>query len=174
MIESNELAQFVRTATLDVFSTMLGAEIEAGPERTEESAPAITGVMSIVGLAGSWAGTGCITCSATLACYICAQLLMTEANSVNEDVLDAVGEVTNMIIGNVKTMVEERVGPMGLSIPTVIYGRNFTSRSIRQNNWVVVPFQCNGETMDIRVCLAPTKEAGAPHHGYSNPATVLT
>ena len=55
---------------------------------------------------------------------------MTESPAVNEEVLDAVGELTNMIIGNVKTVAEAIVGPLNLSVPTVIYGRNFTSRSL--------------------------------------------
>jgi chemotaxis protein CheX len=44
---------------------------------------------------------------------------MTEASSVDEDVLDAVAEITNMIIGSVKTDLEGELGPLGLSIPTV-------------------------------------------------------
>jgi chemotaxis protein CheX len=130
-------------------------------------------VLSLVGLAGSWTGAGTITCSTAFACRMCAQLLMTEATSVNEDVLDAVGEVTNMIIGNFKTLVEEHVGPLGLSIPTVIYGRNFTSRSIGRADWVAVPFNCEGEGFEIRVCLTPSKEPSAPLHGYSHPSSVL-
>ena len=46
--------------------------------------------------------------------------------------LDAVAEVTNMIIGNVKTVLESRLGAMGLSTPTVIYGRNFQTAQLRQ------------------------------------------
>jgi chemotaxis protein CheX len=169
MIERHEIAGFVRVATLEVFSTMLGVEIEAGPERFEDSPPAIAdGVLSLVGMAGVWTGAGSISCSALFARRICSLLLMTEADAVNEEVLDAVGEVANMIIGNLKTAVEERVGPIGLSIPTVIYGRNFTSRSIGKNDWVVVPFVCEGEALDIRVCLAPSRESAVSRHGHSN------
>ena len=54
-----------------------------------------------------------------------ANMLMTEASAVNEEVLDAMAELTNMVIGNVKTKLESQLGPLGLSIPTVVYGRNF-------------------------------------------------
>jgi chemotaxis protein CheX len=159
MIETEKLAEFVRNAASEVFSTMLGMEIEAGPARFDQVPPTISdGILGIVGLAGSWTGAGAVSCTAAFACSICSHLLMTEAGSVNEDVLDAMGEVTNMIVGNFKTMVEETLGPLGLSIPTVVYGRNFTSRSLGQNEWVVVPFQCDGEQLDIRVCLAPSRE----------------
>jgi chemotaxis protein CheX len=98
---------------------------------------------------------------------------MSDATSVNEEVLDAVGEVANMIIGNFKTMVEEHLGPLGLSIPTVIYGRNFTSRSLGTNSWIVLPFSCDGEVITIRCCLAPAKESIAVRAGYAHTSTVL-
>lgn len=168
MIKPEELPELVRSAAVDVFSTMLGMEIQPEPPLFEKVPPMISdGIMAIVGLAGPWAGAGAISCTATFACRICAHLLMTEAESVNEDVLDAMGEVTNMVIGNFKTMVEERLGPLGLSIPTVIYGRNFVSRSLGQNDWVVVPFGFEGERLDIRVCLAPSRDPSsrATTHG---------
>lgn len=174
MIEPQKLVEYSRSATAEVFSTMLGLELEAEAERVDPECPTISdGVMALVGMAGSWAGAGVICCSAAFACQICNALVGTTAEAVDEEVLDAVGEVANMIIGNLKTAVEEHVGPLGLSIPTVIYGRNFTSRSIGQNNWTVLPFRSGSETMEVRVCLSPAKEPVAPRAGYSHPSAVL-
>ena len=72
-------------------------------------------------------------------------LLMSEYQSVDEDVMDAVAEVVNMVVGNVKTLLEERVGPLAFSIPTVIYGRNYKTRSAGVMEWTVVPFLCGSE-----------------------------
>ena len=174
MIEEKTIVEFVRAAAADVFSTMLGLEIGNEAGYTDQSAPTVSdGVLAFVGIAGTWTGAGVISCSAAFACRICNQLLMTEATSVNEEVLDAVGEVANMIIGNFKTMIEEVLGPLGLSIPTVIYGRNFTSRSLGSNTWVVVPFMCDGERIEIRCCLTAAKEPTAPRAGYSHASAVL-
>jgi chemotaxis protein CheX len=174
MIQEKTIVEFVRTAAADVFSTMLGLEIVNEPEFTDQNAPTISdGVLAFVGIAGTWAGAGAISCSAAFACRICNQLLMTEATSVNEEVLDAAGEVANMIIGNFKTMAEEELGPLGLSIPTVIYGRNFTSRSLGTNTWVVLPFSCDGEVFEVRCCLTPAKESQPVRAGYSHAAAVL-
>lgn len=174
MIAEKTLVEFVRTSTADVFTTMLGLEIANEPEYSDQNAPTVSdGVLAFVGMAGSWTGAGAISCSAAFACRICNQLLMTDATSVNEEVLDAVGEVANMIIGNFKTMVEEHLGPLGLSIPTVIYGRNFTSRSLGSNHWIVLPFKCEDETITIRCCLAPSKEPLAVRAGYAHTSAVL-
>jgi chemotaxis protein CheX len=174
MIPEKTLVEFIRTATADVFTTMLGLGIANEPEYSDKNPPTISdGVLAFVGMAGSWTGAGAISCSAAFACRICNQLLMTEADAVNEEVLDAVGEVANMIIGNFKTMVEEHLGPLGLSIPTVIYGRNFTSRSLGSNHWMVLPFRCGDETITIRCCLAPAKEPLAARAGYAHSSAML-
>lgn len=173
MLTSSDLAMFIRSAAAEVFSTMLGIELEAGSEREEQSGPNVAdGVLGFIGLAGPWAGAGAISCSATLACKLSNALLMEESTFVNEEVLDAMGEVTNMIIGNFKTMAEEQTGPLGLAIPTVIYGRNFTSRGGSRHLWVVVPFQCGSETLEVRVCLAPGKDLVAHVSTSAVPALV--
>src|SRR5580692_13068776 len=118
MIEHDKIVEYVRGATVEVFSTMLGMEVEPKAEHLDLTPPMISdGVMAIVGLAGAWTGAGVITCDTDFAIQVCNHLLMAEETSVNEDVLDAMGEVANMIIGNFKTMVEEHVGPLCLSIP---------------------------------------------------------
>ena len=156
-----ELVAAIETATQEVFSTMLNLKIVAGSVfvEKEEKTPT-SGVVSLIGLAGTWAGSGSLSCPATLACKIASHFLMAEYDAVGEDVLDSVAEVTNMIIGNVKTVLENRLGGMGLSTPTVIYGRNFQTRSSKNQEWTVVPFECEGERLCVQVCLAPNPDGG--------------
>lgn len=152
----------------DVFSTMLGGELTGGEVTVDAaSAEPNDGVVSFIGIAGSWAGTGSLTCSPAMACRICAALLMTEATSVNEDVLDAVAELTNMIIGSVKTDLESQLGPLGLSIPTVVFGRNFKTRSAGTNEWIHVGFHWDEDPLLIKMCLAPSEKSHAVPHGAS-------
>jgi chemotaxis protein CheX len=169
-ISNEELVQAIRRATEEVFSTMLGLEAVPQEFYIERTAPGpAEGVVSLIGLAGAWVGTGSISCSANFALTISSHLLMTEYQAVNEEVLDAVAEVTNMIIGNVKTVIEEKLGGLGLSIPTVIYGRNFTTRSVGNGEWVVAPFLCQGERMAVQLCLAPNRGETLLRPGVANP-----
>ena len=157
----------INAAAKNVFSTMLGGELGSGSDSMAAGTPEPTdGVVSFIGIAGSWVGTGGLSCSASMACAICSHLLMTESTSVNEDVLDAVAELTNMIIGGVKTDLEGHLGcPLGLSIPTVVFGRNFKTRSVGSTEWIVVRFPWNGEELIIKVSLAPTERAvQSVHH----------
>jgi chemotaxis protein CheX len=158
-ISHDDLVRITREATKDVFSTMLGLQIQDGEPFIDSSAPKPSdGIVALVGMAGSWVGTGSFACSAELARHLSSQFLMSDFPAVDDEVLDAVAEITNMILGNVKTVLEEKLGPMGLSIPTVVYGRNFTTRSIGQSDWTAVPFYVDGMHLEVRVCLVPNKD----------------
>ena len=160
--------QAVRTAAHNVFETMLGTQLlDREPTREADSSVHSDGVVALIGLAGEWAGTGAFRCSAEMARKVSGLLLMQEFAAVDQEVLDAVGDITNMILGNVKTVFEETLGPMGLSIPTVIFGRNFTTRSVGRNEWTVVPFELDGEVFEIQVSLArqqSTRGRGSGQH----------
>src|ERR1700724_1831823 len=125
-IAQSDLVEIIRTATHEVFTMMQSLELTPGEVIVDKKEPEpSSGVVSLIGLAGAWVGTGSLSCTAQFACRIAGQMLMAEYPPICEDVLDAVAEITNMIIGNVKTALENRLGAMGLSTPTVIYGRNF-------------------------------------------------
>jgi chemotaxis protein CheX len=143
---------------------MLGMELGDGNCSTETTPPeADDGVLSLIGVTGTWAGTGSVSCSALLACKLCNQMLMTSATGVDEEVLDAMAELTNMIIGNVKTELEQELGPLALSIPTVIYGRNLKAKTASNLEWHTVIFEWEGERLRVRLCLAPQDQAQSHH-----------
>jgi chemotaxis protein CheX len=155
-IDHDLLTRIVRESTEDVFSKMLGIELEHGDALVAKR-PTVAGdgVLAFVGLAGRWVGTGSVSVSGGLACRISSQFLMSDFPAVDDEVLDVLAELTNMIIGNVKTRLEEILGPLGLTIPTVIYGCNFTSRTLGTQEGTRVVFHMNGERMEIHICLAP-------------------
>lgn len=168
-MQKSQIIEAVQSATIEVFSTMLGMEVAPSETHLDRASPAVNdGVMAFVGVAGPWMGNGVISCSAAFACKLCATFLMTEATAVNEEVLDAVGELANMVIGNFKTTAESVVGPLNLSVPTVIYGRNFTSKSLGNSDWIVMPFKCEDEKFEIRIWFAPAVESGVTRHAVNH------
>jgi chemotaxis protein CheX len=165
-VAQQDIEQAITTAAREVFETMLNLPLIADPSvmRNRIEPETFHGVVALVGVAGSWTGTGHISCSPHFAQKVAGALLMTEYDSVNEDVLDAVAEVANMIIGNVKTFFEERLGPLALTVPTVIFGRNYQTRSAGVKDWVLVRLHSGEETMDVNFCLMPSRvQHHAPH-----------
>jgi chemotaxis protein CheX len=173
-IDEARVAEGIRKATQEVFSTMLGMDMAAQPayRETSKTGP-VDGLVALIGLAGKWIGNGSICCTAELACKISERMLMSECGSVNQEVLDAMGEIANMVIGNFKLAVEDYLGPMGMSMPMVIFGRNFTARSLDTADWIVIPFTCEAGVLDVKVCLSsPTQPHGHLHH-TSTPHLVI-
>lgn len=171
----NLILESMDRSVREVFSTMLGVELPRG-EIVESGGVSASNceVMSLIGVAGCWAGAGGISCSADIACRICSQMLMTEAQSVNEEVLDAIAELTNMIIGNVKTDLEARVGPLGLSIPTVVFGRNFRTKTAGASGALVLQFRWDAEVFAVRICLVEDhREPHATAHAMLEKAAPL-
>jgi chemotaxis protein CheX len=158
-MDQQKIVDTVSRAAKDVFGTMLGLEIEVGEPFDEKTFPPESQkVVALIGLAGQWIGTGVIGCSPEFACRIASIMLMAEYQAVNEDVLDAMAEMANMIFGNVKTELEEDLGGLGLSIPTVIFGRNFATRSVGQQAWTVFPLKAGSDEMELKFCLMPNRD----------------
>ena len=161
-ITPNEIAVIVGNNTEKVFTTMLGLEVQAGPVDPKATLTNEEGkVVCLVGFTGQWSGSGSISCSASLACTISGKLLMTEYEAVNDEVLDAMGEMANMIIGNFKDEAASALGPLGLSTPTVIFGNNFQTRNWNGQSWISVPFSCEGECFEVKICLVPSPALSA-------------
>jgi chemotaxis protein CheX len=159
----DEIATLICADTERVFSTMLGVQAQPGAAGVNGMVrDHDAGVVSIVGFTGQWTGSGSIHCSAGLACLLSGKMLMTEFDQVNEEVLDAIGEIGNMIIGNFKDDAEDKLGPLSLSTPTVIHGDNFQTRNWNGQSWIAVPFDCEGERFEVRICLVPSRTAREP------------
>jgi chemotaxis protein CheX len=166
-VQPENLSESVRKAAADVFSMMLGMEAKPLPYRVDaEPETAKGGILALIGFSGTWNGTSTVGCSPAMACRIADALFMTTHTSVEDEVLDAVAELTNMILGNVKTDLEDELGPMALSIPTVIYGKNFIKRSLTKHDWLIVPFESDGELIEVHLCVVPNRENDRARHGF--------
>lgn len=150
--------EILQTITQHVFSTMLGMELESAVVEPENP-PVIpdAGIVAMVGIAGAVSGNVCIRISNALSCRLASTLLMMECAEVDADVLDAVAELANMVVGGLKTDLEDRFGPMGLSLPTVISAERYIARSPALGDRFTLSFMClhDGvrEPFSIQMCL---------------------
>jgi chemotaxis protein CheX len=164
MIDHDQIVSDIRSSAEEVFSTMLGSQLSFTESYCDKGpSHPLDGVICLIGMAGQWTGTGSISCSAEFACRIASQMLMAEYAVVDADVLDAVAEIANMILGNVKTALEKSLGTMGMSIPTAIFGKNFLAKSFGDETWTVVVFDCEGQRLEVKLFLK--RATGAPAAG---------
>jgi len=82
--------------------------------------------------AGEWSGAVLLECSLQMAFAITAQLMrIPKPLQFDEDVYDALGELANMIGGNLKSVLPRGVS---LSMPSVVQGSNDSIRGATRNN----------------------------------------
>jgi len=158
-ITEQEIAAGIVDSTNRVFSVMLGISATPGPVQSQDNVEGgESRILALLGFTGAWSGTGCVCCTPDLALKISGTMLMSEFSEVNDDVLDAIGEIANMVIGNFKDGVSSTLGQLALTVPTVIFGRNVRARNLNGQGWITVPFDCDGQLLEVKVCLGPTPE----------------
>ena len=139
-ITQEYIVNAICSATKEVFEMMLSLDVAAGTPYNEPPATEpVDGVIALLGMAGQYAGTGIIQSEPALACKMSSHLLGSDQPpaAIDGEVLDSVAEVANMIIGNVKNALEEKLGTMGMSIPTVVFGHNFMTRKSDRSHVVL-------------------------------------
>jgi chemotaxis protein CheX len=152
-MERNAIVAAVEEATRNVFSMMVNLEVAPQEPIDHPDPEPVDGVVALLGFTGGWIGTGMLFCSDRLACRIGSAMMMAEVHDINGDVLDGIGEMANMVLGNFKEAMEAHLGALTLSVPTVVYGKNFSTRTPVQASWTIVPFLVAQERFEVRVCL---------------------
>jgi chemotaxis protein CheX len=114
-IDSEDLHRIVE----DIWSSMLGLAVR-GSTRSELPEDGRT-LSATVQITGSWQGAVSVACpEGTARSFAAVMFGLEDGEAGDADVHDAIGELTNMTGGNVKSLVE---GPASLSLPTVTEGR---------------------------------------------------
>jgi chemotaxis protein CheX len=128
--------------TQGVFSTMVMMDVVAENPLDEPMVSFHETLTSMVGLAGSYSGILAIHCPKALALRITANMLGMEVTEIDDDVNDALGEIANMVGGDVKHIFSPKGADINLSIPTVIYGSDYMLESMSSAESLVMPFVC--------------------------------
>ena len=138
MIERSQLNELVQ----DLARTALGFELCASEQQPLEN-PAVTARLA---LSGEWSGTLEVRCDSVMAAEIAAALFCAAASEVgDEDVNDAVGEITNILAGNIAPLLSN---DCRLNLPVII-GEATSSRATE----VVMDSVYRSEQAAMAVCL---------------------
>lgn len=108
----------------EVFETMIFMDIEESSEPEEKIEE--DNLLGSITFKGNIEGCLAIRCGVPCAKTIAANMLgMDPSEEINQpEICDAIGEVSNMILGSVKSRIQESAGELQVSIPTVVSGQN--------------------------------------------------
>lgn len=117
------ISSFVRGAVREVFSTMLTLEVVCDDSVDDQLIPPlqVAGVCGGVGFTGKMSGILYLNLSDQFA-KKCASHVLGDGELSDGEVSDVVGELTNMVTGNLKSKMADRGFNCTLTIPNVIRG----------------------------------------------------
>jgi chemotaxis protein CheX len=152
MIE--DLENLVRTAVNELFTTMLRLPVQP----VELSTAAANGephVASAVGFVGRVTGVMYVHTSISFARSITANFLQLSEAEVDADemVNDAMGEVANMLMGQMKSSLSDRGIACALTVPSVVRGSHFRIEPISSVRGAMFAFKTGSAVFFIEVLL---------------------
>ncbi len=134
--------EFIKDLTVTVWSTVLGLEASAATPAGED----LEEIRTSVDITGAWEGTISLAFSRSLGRQLTAAMLACEESETTPDLIrDVVGELANVLGGNVKGVLP---GPCKLSLPRVEAGTSSNEGpTIAQRVW----FDCAGQPFSVTV-----------------------
>jgi len=120
----------------DVFETMLGSDVH---ESDDVYQPTRNQVTATIFFAGAWKGAVVLECSEAQGRLFASRLMQVpELSEMSDDVRDAMGELVNIVAGNLKSVLPHGVS---LSIPSVLEGPEYAFKVCGRNQTVRFAFR---------------------------------
>jgi chemotaxis protein CheX len=140
-------------ATVSVLKTMAFLEPIPGNPYIKKGGAASGDISGIVGITGEAEGSLCLSFSKACILFIISKMLGEEQKEINEDVKDAVGELTNMISGDSRRRLQEIGHSFQGAIPSVISGPGHEVKHITRGPILSIPFSTQAGDFIVEVCF---------------------
>ncbi len=137
------------TAAISVFNTMLNTSLTRGEPFLKNGTQPNHEVNGIIGLSSKAKGMVVLSMSREAALGTAGIMLGTQPKEIDADVADAVGELTNMIVGAAKAQLEH--SEMSVSLPTVITGKAHCIDFPKNTMPICIPFDCKWGPVAVEV-----------------------
>lgn len=140
--------------TINVLKTMAFVKPVAGKPYLKKHSKAVGDVSAVIGLTGSAKGSLALSFSEKSIIRIVNNMLGENFQMVNDEIKDAVGEITNMISGDARKRLEGAGFVVRAAIPTVIFGKDHELTHILNGPSIIIPFAIDEGSFVVDVCLS--------------------
>lgn len=156
-----KLIQPFINATLNVLKTMAFTDAHAKPPYLKDQKIANGDVSGVIGLTGDASGSLSVSFPEKAILVIVSNMFGEKMTDVDDEIRDAVGEITNMISGQARQELEGIGMSLESAIPTVVSGRDHTIKHITTYPILAITFTLDegefvsgeGEEFTIEVCI---------------------
>jgi chemotaxis protein CheX len=148
-----EVSDKIIESTVEIFTGMVMMDISVAGEPMTELGPLKQSITGMVGLAGTHKGVLAVHFPNQVAMDVTGSFLGMEVSEINADVQDAIGEIANMLGGNLKTILSDRGRDIQLSLPSTISGEQYSFSSQMDVDQIILPFQAPAGVFYVEVEL---------------------
>jgi chemotaxis protein CheX len=126
--------------TIEVLKTMAFVNPRPGKPYLKQNNLAKGDVSGIIGITGTIKGSLALSFSTGSILKIVSNMLGEEITSLNGEIRDAVGEITNMVSGAARKKIEVMGYSLSASLPTVVSGEDHSIMHVLGGPSIVIPF----------------------------------
>lgn len=156
-----DMASAIVAATKEVMQTMMDMEVTEGSLQVGKTNAQTADVIGTIHVDGFVRGSITLFLPGDLAQTIAQRMLGEEPAGLSDaELVDAIGELTNMIAGNIKTHLCKQRELFGMSTPMVTIGREVRRVPVRKELAFLLPCSWQDRQMLVEVSLVPQRQRG--------------
>jgi len=151
----DQLAKDITAAVCKAMRETFGVEVKSGPYEIGDGMVSLVGdVSGVIGMVqAELEGTLTLCLTFETVRDILPQVIGKSVSITHEMATDAVGEITNMIFGQIKASLGGRGYALKLGIPCVVTGRGHFVSQFHRGKYMIVPFDLDGQLFQVYVAL---------------------
>jgi len=160
LILDEKLSKEVTTAVCSAMHDMFAASVIPGTFDVGEGMVSLVGdVSGVIGLVqNQLEGTMTLCLTFETVRGILPQIVGHSVSVTHEMTVDAVGEITNMIFGQIKTELNKRGYGLKLGIPSVVTGRGHFVSQFHRGKYMIIPFYLEGQLFQVHIAMYPRND----------------
>ncbi len=141
--------------TLHILDTTAFVKVKPDPPFLKKDRKSQGDITGLIEVSGDVTGTAAISFSKQSILGIVSAMFGEEMTEINDEINDAVGEISNMVAGHVTTKITETGKKVKVKFTEIKIGRDAIIDHIDGNDHVLsIPFKTTKGTVVIEVCHA--------------------
>ncbi len=138
-------------STMETFTKMVGISAKPGKIQLKQSSALSYDISGIIGLSGGAKGMIALSFPKATAIKVTNKFVGVDNTEMNDDTVDAMGELANIVAGNAKKGLSEF--NINISLPSVVMGEQHQVKEPKDVFSFIVPFTTELGNFDLAVSL---------------------
>lgn len=146
-------------ATRKVLSMMAFMESKPKKPTLKEAGnlKALGDISAVIPVTGECKGSIGISFTETCILQVAYQMFGEEYDSINDEIIDMVGEIVNMVSGDARKELEKLGFIFQAGIPSMAHGKNHLIKHTVTDRIIIIPFQTKNGDFFIETCFDSEK-----------------